>query len=275
MSRKIRARPWLLGVPVGVALVASIMVPLALAQSRPASVVAQTTQGAPECTERNLDFPLEVNVEETGPRFKTIAMEKEVFYCGEGPQEVRDVELFVETVETVLKDPLRVRHIETRVEAATCVKRFSGGFKGTGVGGFAECEARNVPVQEISPEESGELIGACTLNEEQPADPVAMATTETEGVVKTVNVEKERMFCDFSNGKGAVGPFGGSTFQGEVFLFTEILEANRRVTINGAQVTSIRPIDKRFIAVICEKDPNDGFVRGCVTFDPEVEPKGD
>ncbi len=277
MSRKkMPGRFWLLGVPVGVALVASIMVPLALAQNRPASVVAQTTQGL-ECNERNVDFPLEVNVEEAGPRFKTIAMEKEIFHCGEPVlREVRDVELFIETVEQVIKDPLRVRHIETRAEVATCTKRFASDLNQQGFVPFAVCEADNVPVEEIAPEESSQFADACTLNEQQPADPVEMATTETEGVVKTVNVEKERMSCDF-DGAAAAGPFGNSglpaQFQAEVFLFTEILEAARRVTIDGRTRTSLRPIAKEFIAVICAKDPDTGDVFGCVSFTPEFEQK--
>ncbi len=286
MSRKIPGRFWLFALPVGVALVASLMVPLALAQGPPASLVAQTTQGEEECFERRVAFPLEVNMETLGPRFKTIAMEKEIFECDDspnGPAQVRDVETFVEFVEQVVASDngdngdngggLRVRHIETRFEFVTCIKSFggagAGGVSTQGEAPSVECDVVGGPTGEVD----NFVLQNCSLDSKQPDDLVEMATAKTAGVIKTVNVEKELLNCNFSNGNGAGALGATGDVRGELFLFTEILEAARRVTIGGRQVTSIRPIDKRFMAVLCVKDPNTGQPFGCVSFTPSEPPR--
>lgn len=281
MSRKIPQRFWLLGSLAGVALLASIMVPLALAQGRPASLAGRILGQNGECVERRLPHPLELNMEDAGSRFKAIAMEKEVFECGgdeiNGPNEVRDVQTFIEIVEQVVDDDHngsgdKVRTVEVRAEVATCVKNFGPAPAGGAGPAFVTCSAENRPVTRIGPDE----VTGCRASFKQPDDPVEMQTAETEGIVKTVAVEKELLDCTAPNGDATV--FGSpGEFRGELFLFTEIIERTKGVTIGGKPTTSIRPIKggKRFLAVICGKSSLSGEPFGCAQFTPPGPPSPD
>lgn len=271
MSRKVPRRFWLLGVPVGLALVASVMVPLALAQGKYRAVsprVLVTNHAtSTQCTlqENTPSHPLELNMETLGPRFKTIAMEKEVFQCpsvtggdantqSEPEGQVVDVETFIEIVERAVEDDNgdngRVVVVERRVEVARCVKDFNANTVDCSI------SQRQVPRVSQTGQNPFNPLTECTPKESQPDDPVAMATEENEGFVKTVKVEKEHLSCT-----------EGSA---DLYLFTEIIEAQRRIP--GTNTTSIRPVQRRFDAFFCAKRDDNADIEGCLSFNP-VAPK--
>jgi hypothetical protein len=273
MARKFPRRFWLLALPVGVALVASIMVPLALAQGRfagtTAAVIAGPDAPAPRCSLQSgtPSHPLELNTETLGPRFKSVAMEKEVFTCNSGTQTV-DVETFIEIVEKVVDDDNdnnddRAITESSRVETATCIKDFAGGY--------VACNNSTVPVRSIS---AADVFSASCSNQyaTQPQDPVAMTTEETGDIVKTIKVEKEAL----KNCVPAVQPDTvQGTFPADHYLFTEILESKRGGTIKPLAGAN----GHRFLGFLCFKDPAGGSsndeppsITSCDRFTPLSSP---
>jgi hypothetical protein len=101
------------------------------------------------------------------------------------------------------------------------------------------CNATDVPLQTFS----DPFVG-CGWTTKQPTDPVEMNTVVLQGsafhfpfakgepLIKTIKVEKELFDCD--------GPVV------ELFVFTEIVESERKGTI--------RPISKTFEAILCRKE---------------------
>jgi hypothetical protein len=247
------------------------MVPLALAQGRLAGVlgspVTQTDTSPSRCFLRNgPSHPLELNTQEVGDRFKSIAMEKEVFSCNDNAQAV-DVETFIEVVERV-KDGDDDDHAadqvvqeSRRIETATCIKDF--------ISGYVACSnQKSIPTTTTN---AADLFGGdCGPSESQPDDPVEMTSEETDGVVKTIKVEKEVLTnCYPPEGGGGAGAQGTLLASGvaDLYLFTEIIEAQKGGTI--------KPVQRRFDGVICYKNTTGGEsdadppgIISCQTFRP-------
>jgi len=255
MTRKLPPRFWFLAVPAGVALMGSIMVPLALAQSRFAGttrrIVAQEDFAARCFLATQPSHPLELNTETLGSRFKSVAMEKEAFTCNGGNQTV-DVETFIEVVERVVDDDDdhngdRVSVESRRVETATCVKDFDLGY--------VQCNSGTPPLIDVQSDTP--LPPDCSPSSTQPQDPVVMTTDETGGLIRTVKVEKEVL-------KGCNPGGATNTGDADLYVFTEIIEAKRG--------NSIRPVQRRFDAFICVKNAAEARIVVCARFTPVTEP---
>jgi hypothetical protein len=195
-------------------------------------------------------------------------MEKEVFRCpsvggGEVGAEivedgqVVDVETFIEIVELVGgdngddnggDDNGGVVVTDRRVEVVRCVKDFDTDR--------VDCRIRQLPLPRFNQNDpEGAPLSGCTFpKNSQPQDPVAMATAKTGGFVKTVKVEKEHLTCE----SGAA----------DLYLFTEIIEAPRRRGGAGTPIT-IRPVARRFDAVICFKNNSEADIGECASFNPQ------
>lgn len=213
------------------------------------------------------EHPLEMNTVVSDPRtsqfasplVKHVIMEKEIYDCVENPGTpdqrnfTRDVETFIEIIQRVQAG--RTVPVEKRVEEIVCDKAIGGLF---GV----ECSARDVPLQEGLP--SFECFPE-TNTRPQPKDPVEMNTviTSRQDTVKTFKVDKELFTC------GDLGP-GGGEFFGDLYLFTEIVEA--RAAAAGGD--NIRPTEKKFQAILCivERPPSSGRIGSCQHFIPAGPP---
>lgn len=190
------------------------------------------------CQSADPSHPLEMNTVEAARLFKTVAMEKEVFYCGNDPQSLNavvDLETFIEIIES----PRELgRVVEKRVEVARCEKIFGGP-------GALRCTTREILLEPGS----ASLLANCTppQREQQPSDPVEMNTVASrDGTVKTIKLEKEVFQC---------GPFIG-----DLYLFTEIIE---RPSETETGLPTLRPIDKRFEGIMCLKDPKKQDISRC------------
>lgn len=223
------------------AALASTLVPRATGQAGPSPIPEGCQLKAPQP-----EAPLKLNVVVVGRLVKTIAMQKEVFDCFDGQStiaQIKDVETFVETVarRTSNKKGL-LETIARRVEAITCTKNLR-------TGGVA-CRAEPVQLGSTSTPIAGcsPVHGSYPFDPvEQPSHPVEMSSVVFgRGLVQTVKVEKEIFDC------------GGRI--GDLYLFTEILEAARGGTI--------RPVERRFSGLMCIKDPVRAVVVGCRLFTP-------
>lgn len=208
------------------------------------------------------EHPLEMNTVVSDPRtsqfrdplVKHVVMEKEIYDCIREPgtpnerRFIRDVETFIEIIQRVVQGG-RTIPVEKRVEEVIC-------DKGTPAGGFfgASCSVRDVPLEQVPPDVD------CSPTDHQvrpaPTDPTEMNTviTSRQDVVKTLKVDKEIFTCLF------VERF----VEGHVYLFTEIVEQRA-----GGAADTIRPTEKKFQAIFCLVDQeNGGRIIRCNHFIP-------
>jgi hypothetical protein len=200
------------------------------------------------CQQADPAEPLEMNTVESGKLFKTVAMEKEVFNCfdaaGGEVGAVVDLETFIEILEE--PGPNFVRVVDKRVEVTRCVKNFREGT--------IKCEAKNLP---LGVADQG-IIANCRLPQgrSQPSDPVEMNTVASSNfpVVKTIKLDKEIFDC--------------GQFVGDFYLFTEVIEARVRGLISDitgvVEKPKLAPVEKRFEAILCFKDPLKQDIERCV-----------
>jgi hypothetical protein len=187
--------------------------------------------------------PLELNSVLAGPLFKTVAMEKEVFVCGDpggGIAQIHDVETFIEIVER--PDPAGSKPVEKRVEVATCVKDFAQDR--------VSCAAQNLDLVPAAP-----TLQGCKPTQNQsliPRDPVEMNTVNSGTNVKTIKVEKEVLDCPDATA--------------DLYLFTEISES--AVRDSRGKVIDITPVAKGFEGIKCLKNVNPPRIRQCHSFTP-------
>ena len=227
-------------VAVGIAF-ASALVARATGEAGPSPIPEGCQLRAPQP-----GAPLELDVVVVGRLVKTIAMQKEVFDCFDGQSTIaaiKDVETFVEIVGKRTSEKRGfLETTATRIEAATCTKSLRTGRVGCGVAPV-QLGATRTPLAGCSP-----MHGSYPFDPvEQPSDPVEMSTVRFGGgLVDTVKVEKEVFDC------------GGRI--GDLYLFTEIVEA--------ARADTIRPVERRFSGVVCLKDAVRAVVVGCAAFTP-------
>jgi hypothetical protein len=176
---------------------------------------------------------------------KTIATEKELFTCTDDAGDVvliRDVETFVEIVETVRARPPGFTTIARSVDVATCVKNFERGT--------IRCRSTAVPLRRTQRPLAGcrSVSGTYPFAPiEQPRRPLEMNTVVVGDLVKTIKVDKEIFEC-------------ADTLIGDVYVFTEIVEESTGQTF--------RTVARDFDGVVCFKDPARTRVVACRTFGP-------
>jgi hypothetical protein len=149
-------------------------------------------------------------------------MEKDVLSCSGASTQTRDLETFIELVQTATATGLN--DVAVRVHTALCVKDFSVGR--------VQCVRRNV---NVGGTQTKPLYG-CSSAKVQPADPVSMLSKSVGNWFKTTKLEKEIVTCP----DGTVG---------DLYLFTDVVSANPPTT--ASSTTSFR-------GLICFWDPSDG-----------------
>jgi hypothetical protein len=251
---------WGVGVVAVLAAVAAI-VPLATSADGPSPIPQGCQLRSPQP-----EAPLALNVVAVKNLAKTIVMEKEVFNCFDARStlaQIKDVATTIEIVERAQpggkhKSTGKHKHgrkdkwdgkggpvvvdVAKRVETETCVKDLQTGQ--------VSCAAQAVPLGT-----TGTPLAQCSVNSgtypfepiDQPTHPLAMSTVRLiDGVVKTVQVEKEVLNCS-----GRIA---------DVYLFTELVER--------AKAGTFRSTRTQFGGVVCFKNETAGRVTGCSLFSP-------
>jgi hypothetical protein len=242
------------GVVAAVAAVAAI-VPLATSADGPSPIPQGCQLRSPQP-----EAPLALNVVAVRNLAKTIVMEKEVFNCFDARSnlaQIKDVATTIEIVERAQpggkhksngkhklagKGKPLVTDVAKKIETETCVKDLQTGR--------ASCGAQAIALGTTSTP-----LAQCGVNSgtypfepiEQPTHPLAMSTAKLiDGIVKTVQVEKEVLNCS-----GRIG---------DVYLFTELVER--------ATAGNFRSERTQFGGIVCFKNETAGRVTGCSLFTP-------
>ena len=173
--------------------------------------------------------------------FKTVAMEKEIFVCGQqggGTTQIRDVETFIEIVENASGGLVGI----PTFLLSTCVSNPPTGL--------IRCKNTVPPTNPVN---ATPLQGCQVATFNEPDDPVVMNTAVNNGVVKTIKVDKSWYTCDTP---------GGLVIQ-DIYLFNEILE---RASKNAAGNATLAPYARRIIGVECTKHPTEAIISSCNLF---------
>jgi hypothetical protein len=207
------------------------------------SKVAAAPQGtAAVCKLTGPREGLELNIVAVGALFKTVAMEKELFDCGPASGQVtqqRDVETFIELVENT-KGQLVER---PGILLTSCISDPPTGKISCKNSSLALGAANPTPLKGCRPQSFA-----------TPFDPVAMGTAVTNGIVKTIKVDKSWYTCDSPNGPVIR----------DIYVFNEILE--RRTTVPGTNTPTVRPFARKTIGIACIKVEARAAITGCHMF---------
>jgi hypothetical protein len=234
---------------IAIVIVAATLLPavatatLAARSNAPSGQAARPQGGATiTCQLTGPREGLELNTIAVGSLFKTIAMEKELFDCGPVGGQVtqqRDVETFIELVQNT-KGQL-VEPPSTML--TTCISAPGAGT--------ITCTNKNLP---LSPPNPTPLKGCRPGSAATPADPVEMNTAITNGIVKTIKVDKSWYSCDTPQ---------GVVIQ-DVYVFNEILE--QRATVPGTNTPTVKPFLRKTFGVVCTKIEARAAITACAPF---------
>jgi hypothetical protein len=236
--------------PSGIAIVVIAAALLALAATAtlaartyaPAAPAAAPHGTAVVCQLNGPRLGLELNTVAVGSLFKTIAMEKELFNCGTAgapTTQQRDVETFIELVEDLKGQLVQ----PPTVMLTNCVSAPAAGT--------VTCVNKNPPLNPANPTP---LKGCQPNTFKTPDDPVAMNTAVSNGIAKTIKVDKSWYTCDTPQ---------GVVIQ-DVYVFNEILE--HRGTVAGSNTPTMTPFAHRTFGVVCSKVEARAVITGCAPF---------